>query len=41
MSVEILDVNGLMAVPIGARENNIVFEYNIDINKISLLISVC
>ncbi len=39
MPVEILDVNGLMAVPIGAGENNIVFEYNIDINKISLLIS--
>lgn len=38
--VEILNINGLMAVPVFAGDNQIKFFYNTKINKISFIISI-
>ena len=39
-TVQILDANGLMAVPLSAGKNHIVFRYDIRINIISMVISL-
>ena len=39
-TVQILDANGLMAVPLSAGKNHVVFRYDIRINIISMVISL-